>query len=126
MSCWNCHHQAVLSAERWPGDAGFLLRMIGTESRTVHLYIITVHLFRASVAERSSGSRLSSEKAHSTWSQPPRAATAASRWRLPPGSACPVKRSYQCERCKTQAWILDPKPAFPAQQQQQPQKKDSE
>jgi hypothetical protein len=20
VSCWNCHHQAVLSADRWPGD----------------------------------------------------------------------------------------------------------
>jgi hypothetical protein len=38
----------------------------------------------------------------------------------------PRQTVYQCERCKTQARILDPKPAFPAQQQQQPQKKDSE
>jgi hypothetical protein len=20
VSCWNCHHQAVLSADRWPDD----------------------------------------------------------------------------------------------------------
>jgi hypothetical protein len=37
----------------------------------------------------------------------------------------PRQTVYQCERCKTQAWILDPEPAFPPQQQQ-PQKKDSE
>jgi hypothetical protein len=37
VSCWNCHHQAALSADRWPDDLGFLLRMIGTESRIVHL-----------------------------------------------------------------------------------------
>jgi hypothetical protein len=34
----------------------------------------------------------------------------------------PRQTVYQCERCKTQAWILDPPPPFPAQQQQQPQK----
>jgi hypothetical protein len=33
VSCWNCHHQAVLSADRWPDDAAvptFALRMVCT------------------------------------------------------------------------------------------------
>jgi hypothetical protein len=37
----------------------------------------------------------------------------------------PRQTVYQCERCKTQAWILDRRVA-PAQQQQQPQKKDGQ
>jgi hypothetical protein len=68
-----------ISPRRSCPELAFFCARIGTESRNVHLCIITVHLFRASVAERSSGSRLSSEKARSTWSQPPCAATAASR-----------------------------------------------
>jgi hypothetical protein len=33
VSCWNCHHQAVLSAERWPDDVAvpsFGRRMVCT------------------------------------------------------------------------------------------------
>jgi hypothetical protein len=60
-----------------------------------------VHLFRASVAERLSGSRLSLEKARSTWSWPPYAATAATRWRLPPGSACLAKSSTAANPAKS-------------------------
>jgi hypothetical protein len=32
----------------------------------------------------------------------------------------PRQTVYRCESCNTQAWIPDPKPAPPAQQQQQP------
>jgi hypothetical protein len=34
VSCWNCHHQAVLSADHWPGDVAvppFGPRMVCTE-----------------------------------------------------------------------------------------------
>ena len=48
-------------------------------------------------------------------------AYAASQWRLPPELSMPRQTVYRCESCKTQAWILD---LTPAQQQQQPQKKD--